>query len=65
MAQSVLETLVSFQIGPGLIPRVDTLFGLSLSLVLIPASRFYCRYYSFPLSTKTNISKSQFALGNS
>ena len=54
--------------GPGLIPGVGVICELSLLLFVVgsrPGSeRFFSRYYSFPLSSKTNVSKFQFDLEN-
>ena len=50
---AVVRALTSHQCGPGSNPGVDPICGLSLLLVL-------SEYSSFPLSSKTNISKFQF-----
>ena len=58
------ETLSSHQCGPGLIP------GLGVIIIWVEfvvgfrpcAKRFFSGYSGFPLSTKTNNSKSQFDL---
>jgi len=60
----VVRTLASHQCFPGLIPRPGVICGLSLLMVLYSApSGFFSGYSSFPLSSKTNISKFQFDLG--
>ena len=38
---AVVRALTSHQCGPGSIPGVDAILGLSLLLVLVPASRFF------------------------
>ena len=53
---AVIPPLASLQCG------LDVICGLSLLLVLDLALRVFSRYSSFPLSSKTNISKSQFDL---
>ena len=60
---AVMRALASHQCGPGLIPGLGVICGLSLLLVLILASRFFSLGTSvFPSSSKTNISKFQFDL---
>ena len=56
----MVRALGSHQTGPGSIPRVDSIFGLSLLLVLVLTSRFFLRVLWFSPSTKTNPSKVQF-----
>ena len=51
--------LASHQCGPGSIPGLGVICGLSLLLVL---ERFFSGFSGFPLSSKTNISKFQFDL---
>ena len=54
-------TQASHQCGPGSIPGLGVICGLSLLLVLVFAPRGFFPWYSgFPLSSKTNISKFQF-----
>ena len=58
---AVVRALTSHQCGPGSNPGVDAICGLSLLLVLSFALRGFSSWYSsFPLSSKTNISKFQF-----
>ena len=58
---AVVRALTSHQCGPGSNPGVDAICGLSLLLVLPLAPRGFSSWYSsFPLSSKTNISKFQF-----
>ena len=53
----------SHQCGPGSIPGLGAICGLSLLLVLVLAPKGFSPGYSgFPLSSKTNISKFQFDL---
>ena len=52
----------SHQCGPGSIPGLGVICGLSLLLVLVPAPSVFLRYSGFPPSAKTNISKFQFDL---
>ena len=55
-----MRALASYQCGLGSNPGVDATFGLSLLLVLSQCSkRLFSGYSSFPLSSKTNISKFQ------
>ena len=57
------EALTSHQCGPGSIPGLGVICGLSLLLVLVLSSeRFFSGYSGFPLSSKTNTSKFQFDL---
>ena len=57
-------TQASHQCGPGSIPGLGVICGLSLLLVLVLArsERFFSGYSGFPFSSKTNISKFQFDL---
>ena len=60
---TVVRALVSHQCGPGSIPGLGVICGLSLLLVLVLAPRVFRPWFSgFPPSTKTNISKFQFDL---
>ena len=52
---AVVRALASHQCGPGSIPRLGVISGLSLSVVLYPAPRGFLRVFRFPLSSKTNI----------
>ena len=54
---AVLRALTSHQCGLGSNPGVDAICGLSWLLVLVPAPRVFTRFFGFPPSTKTNISK--------
>ena len=58
----VVKALSSNQCGPGSIPELDGICGLSLLMVPILAPRFFSGYSGFPLSSKTNIYKFQFNL---
>ena len=49
----MVRVLASHQCGPGSIPGLSVVFGLSLLLVLVPAPRIFSWYSLFPLSTKT------------
>ena len=51
---AVVRALASHQCGPGSIPRLGVICGLSL-LVLYSALRGFVRVLQFPLSSKTNI----------
>ena len=51
---AVVRALVSHQCGPGSIPRLGDICGLSL-LVFYSATRGFLRVLRFPLSSKTNI----------
>ena len=51
---TVVRALTSHQSGPGSIPRLGVICGLSL-LVLYYAPRGFLRVLRFPLSSKTNI----------
>ena len=51
---AVVRALASHQCGPGLIPRLGVICGLSL-LVLYSAPRGFLLVLRFPLSSKTNI----------
>ena len=51
---AVVRALASHQCGPGSIPRLGVICGLSL-LVLYPAPRGFLRVLRFPLSSKTII----------
>ena len=51
---AVVRALASHQCGPGSIPRLGVICGLSL-LVLYSAPRGFLRVLRFPLSSKTNI----------
>ena len=51
---AVVRELASHQCGPGSIPRLGVICGLSL-LVLYSAPRGFLRVLQFPLSSKTNI----------
>ena len=53
-AGAVVRALASHQCGPGSIPRLGVICGLSL-LVLYSAPRGFLRVLRFPLSSKTNI----------
>ena len=53
-AGAVAWALASHQCGPGSIPRLGVICGLSL-LVLYSAPRGFLRVLRFPLSSKTNI----------
>ena len=44
---AVVKALTSHQCGPGLIPGINTLRGLSLLLVLVPAPRVFLRVLRF------------------
>ena len=60
---AVVRALASHQCGPGSIPGLGVICGLSLLLVLVLSSeRFFSGYSGFPLSSKTNTSKFQFDL---
>ena len=59
---AVVRALASHQCGPGSIPGLSVICGLSLLLVLVPAPRVFSGYSGFPPSTKTNIFKFQFDL---
>ena len=59
---AVVRALASHQCGPGSIPGLGIICGLSLLLVLVPAPRVFSGFSGFPPSTKTNISKLQFDL---
>ena len=62
---AVVRALASHQCGPGLILGLGVICGLSLLLVLVLAPRVFSPGTPvFPPSSKTNISKFQFA-GNS
>ena len=52
---AVVRALASHQCGPGSIPRLGVIYGLSL-LVLYSAPRGFLRVLRFPLSSRTNIS---------
>ena len=51
---AVVRALDSHQCGPGSIPRLGVICGLSL-LVLYSAPRGFLRVLRFPLSSKTDI----------
>ena len=51
---AVARALASYQCGPGSIPRLGVICGLSL-LVLYSAPRGFLRVLRFPFSSKTNI----------
>ena len=51
---AVVRALASHQCGPGSIPGLGVICGLSL-LVLYSAARGFLRALRFPLSSKTNI----------
>ena len=51
---AVVRALISHQCGPGSIPRLCVICGLSL-LVLYSAPRDFLRVLRFPFSSKTNI----------
>ena len=55
-------TQPSHQCGPGSIPGLGVICGLSFLLVLVPARRVFLRVSGFPPSSKNNISKFQFDL---
>ena len=57
----MVRVLASHQCGPGSTPGPGVMCGLSLLLVL---ERFFSGYSSFPLYSKTNMSKFQFDLGD-
>ena len=56
------RALASHQCGPGSIPGLGVICGLSLLLVLVLAPRVFSGYSYFPPFLKTNISKFQFHL---
>ena len=63
MDGSVVRALVSHQCGPGSIPGLGVICGLSLMLVLVLAPRVSSPGTPvFPSAQKTNISKFQFDL---
>ena len=59
---TVVRALASHQCGPGSIPGLDVICGLSLLLVLVLAPRVFLRVLRFSSLHKTNISKFQFDL---
>ena len=59
----VVRALASHQCGPGLIPGLSVICGLSLLLVLVPAPRgFFSGYFRFSSLHKNQHSKFQFDL---
>ena len=59
---AVVRALASHQCGPGSIPGLGVICGLSLLLVLVLAPRVFLRVLRFSSSSKTNISKFQLDL---
>ena len=59
---AVVRALASHQCGPGSIPGLGVICGLSLLLVLVLAPRGFSPGTPVPLFSKTNISKFQFDL---
>ena len=57
----VVRALTSHQCGTGSNPGVKAICGLSLLLVFSFAPRGFFRVLAFPLSSRTNISKFQYA----
>ena len=57
---SVVRALASHQFGPGSNPSVDSMWVEFVGGSLRCSERFFSGYSSFPLSSKTNISKFQF-----
>ena len=51
---AVVRALASHQCGPGSIPRLGVICGLSL-LVLYSAPKGFLQVLRFPLSSKTNV----------
>ncbi len=60
---AVVRALATHLCGPGSIPGLGVICGLSLLLVLFLAPRFFLRFSGFPPFTKTNTFKFQFDQG--